>query len=451
MPFGTIVHMGSSQSERQIPELPQQNWVDVRISTFILVLCMAAMSVAGQPGISPDYQALAPLLRDASLDKMTKISRISEFFKHDPYCYQALMWVAQVDEKVAGRRLKREFQNDKRGQQEKLKIGRALLTDTRFDIDNRFIDDYAPWLIRQVIAQRASITQILPEGRLTPIGEYANIANSFQGHSDENLDKIRTDRVVATLIAALEMRDNVYSKHQEGCIVRGKPGASTGRNLDRQNVPVALARLAAAEAVPALRRVLESHHDWNFRDNAAFALGMLLKRDDRGELAAWMKEHKSGDDKLDRFRHLFAFGKGLLKSGDDAGVQFMAFEYSTYFNQLKLSEVTYMFEERLDVVKDLRSRELAQFYKQAFEYGPLMNVFLFDKDNVQINDYGHTKYDLPKAERRVRKLFDQAVSSIEKNKFEQVVPLLHTISSNSRNKAIRTRAGECLKNLNQNR
>ncbi len=423
----------------------------MRIWTSLFILCIATMAaadpVAGKPGISPDYQALAPIVRDASLDNMTKISRIGEYFKDDPHCHQALMWVAQVDEMTAARRLKREFKNPKREQQDKLKIGRTLLTDSRFNTEKDFINDYVPWLIDQVVAQQATIKQVLPEGQLTPVGEFANIANSFQGHRDENFDKIKSKRVIATLITALAMPDNVYPEHQPGCIIRGKPGESTGRNLDRQNVPVALGKLGAVEAVPAIRRVLESHHDWNFRDNAALALGMLLKPGERRELTDWMEKQKADDYERDRYRHLFAFGKGLLKSGDDAGVDFMAFEYSTYYKELKLSEVTYMLEQRLDVLKDLRSKKLATFYKQAFEYKPLMAVLLFDKDKVAINDYGHTNYDLAKAEPRIVKMFDQVTVSIERNRLTQLRPFLQAVSTNSKNKSIRARANECLKNI----
>ena len=137
--------------------------------------------------------------------------------------------------------LKREFKNVERDSQQKVRIGRTLLTDTRFNGDEKFIDVYAPWLIDQVIAQKPQLKKVLPQGQLTAVGEYANIVNSFQGYRDENFSKINDKRVIPILIAALDMPDNVYPEHQQGCVVRGNPGESTKRNLDRQNVPIALA------------------------------------------------------------------------------------------------------------------------------------------------------------------------------------------------------------------
>ena len=418
--------------------------------TTILTLCIglaAAIPVLGNPRMSPDQAALSPLINDKSLDDMTKIRRIGEFFKDDPNCHKALMWVARVDVTNAVRRLKREFKNPKRDQQEKLKIGRTLLTDERFKDDKQFIDDYAPWLIDQVIAQQATFKKELVDGQLTPVGEYANIANNSQGFRGQSFAKIEDNRLIPILISALDMPDNVFGEHQDSCVVRGIPGEPTGRNLDRQNVPVALAKLGAVEAVPALRRTLEIHHDWNFRDNAAFALGVLLKPTQREELVDWMKKHKNDDYKMDRFRHLFAFGKGLLKRGDDAGVHFMSFAYSTYYNELKLSEVTHMYDERLELLKNLRSEKLASFYKQAFEYEPLLVVFLFDEKRVLANDYGNTNYDLPKAESRIISMFEQTATSIEKNGLTQLKGYLQILSETSQNKSIRERAKKSLQKL----
>ena len=301
----------------------------------VLTLCSVGMAATDPVGADPlaplEYQVLESAINDDSLDKMTKISRIGEFFKADPNCHQAWMWVARVDESFAAKGLKREFKNPKRDQQEKLTIGRTLLSDQRFNGDKEFIDEYAPWLIDQVVAQETNIKQVLVEYQLTPVGEYANIANGFQGHSVENFFKIKDKRVIPVLIAALEMPDTVYGEHR-GCDRGGKPGEGTQRNVDRQNVPIALAKLGAANSVPALRRTLETHHDWYLRDNSALALAMLLDPAQREELVGWLEKRMADDYKLDRFRHLFAFGKGLLNSGDDAGVEFMAFEYSIYHN-----------------------------------------------------------------------------------------------------------------------
>ena len=106
-----------------------------------------------------------------------------------------------------------------------------------------------------------------------------------------------------------------------------------------------------------------------------------------------------------------------------------------------------MLEERLTVLKDLQSETLADFYKQAFKHKPLMAMFLFDKDDVQINDYGHTKYDLKAAEPRIVTLFDQTATSIENNNLTQLTKPFKTVSQKSQNKAIRARAIKCLEKL----
>lgn len=417
------------------------------IANLVFTLAVASTCAMANKPASSDWQALAPVFRDESLNKEAKIKRVLEYFKDDPTCHRAIMWIARLDEKLARQLLAKEFANPKRATQDKIRIGNSLLTDDRFNGKGEFIDAYAPWLIDQVIAQKGQVKDVLVENLRTPIGEYGNIANSFQGHKSKHFSKIRDRRVIPVLVAALDMPDRIYGAG-DGHHVRGKPGDSTGRNLDRQNVPVALAKLGAVEAIPAMRRILEKHHDWHLRNNSAFALAVLMHPKDRGELIKWFGRNKGADyrKKEDRYRHLFAFGRGLLHRGED-DVTYMGFEYSIYHNRVNLSETTYMYEERLKLVTELRSRKIAGFYRQAFEYEPLMNVFMFDRDKVKTNDYGHTTYNLDRAEARILELFDQTATLIERNRLTELEPWLKKLATNSKNGIVRMRASECMKKL----
>jgi len=80
---------------------------------------------------------------------------------------------------------------------------------------------------------------------------------------------------------------------------RGKPGESSKRNTQRQQIPIALAKLGAAEAVPALERTLRTHHDYWERRHAAYALARLMDAEASGRVEQFLVANQEENDNRD--------------------------------------------------------------------------------------------------------------------------------------------------------
>lgn len=92
----------------------------------------------------------------------------------------------------------------------------------------------------------------------TAVGEIAYIAAGFEGMPPSMFPSLADPKLIPILINCLDAPDHVYPKDQ-GDVIRGKPGESTGRNVPRQLLPIALARLNAADSIPTLQQILSSH------------------------------------------------------------------------------------------------------------------------------------------------------------------------------------------------
>jgi len=417
---------------------------------------LASADVLGRPFASPGYQKVMAVVKSADLSKDEKIAGLRELADAEETRMVAIYQMELLDPQKTMQTVVGIFRAKESSRLTKLGMGHFMLEGERprkKGFPKGFVAEFAGYLIGAILdGGQKEFCRKLPEHPMTAVGEYAYLASHFDGYKCIDFAPFKDARLVPILIRCLDAPDNVYSANQ-GCCVRGKPGESTGRNTARQQIPVALAHLGDARAVEPLRRVLRDHHDWQQRNNAAYALAMLEPPGDHAKVVAEMRSRKVTDahgrldEAKDRYRHLYAFGRGLLARGDDAGIEFMAFKYSIYESDEGLSEVAYMLGQRLADLKGTRSTKLAAFFSQAFDSGPVMGMLLMDKTKVKINDYGHTTYDFAKAAPRIEGMFDSMCRILEANRLVSQQAAIQKIARESASEAIRRRGEQCATRL----
>jgi len=427
----------------------------------LVFLCVGLLGLADAalgkpPSASPAYQKVLKVVRSAELTKARKLHALRYLAGVEDTQMIALYQMELLDPAKSWRAAAGIFRDEDSSRLTKLRMGHFLLTGERPGKDEfpkGFVKEFAKFLVGAVLdGGREEFCRKLPERTMTAVGEYAYLASNFDGYKIVDFRPFKDARVVPVLIACLNAPDNVYCADQ-GCCIRGEPGEATGRNTARQQIPIALAHLGDKRAISPLRWTLEKHYDWYGRDNAAYALAMLQPAGDHAKLAADMKARKftkpTGqlDGAKDRYRHLFAFGRGLLRRGDDAGIEFMAFKYSIYDSSDELSENAYMLAQRLDVLKGVKSKKLEGFFKQAFACRPVMGMLLMDKTMVKANDYGHTVYDFARAAPRIEGMFESMCKLIEANELTALRETIGRIARGSKSQAIRRRAKQCAAKL----
>lgn len=426
--------------------------------TSVIAECLIALVFAAAPASGfnkvasdPVWVALNRVVIDKSLSREDKIAAIEKHFHADPKGIDAARWIGRVDPAEAKKRMRAEFENPQRDVAQRLRIVHTLATRGPYRLDG-FIQHCAPWLISEVLKGGDQFDRKLELGTLTAIGEYTCLAAGFEGYDAADFAKAKDKRVIPVLVRALGAPDNVWPADQGDCFL-GNPGEPSGRNVPRQLVPIALARLDATEAIDTLRRALREHHDWHLRNNAAYALGLLENPADHAALVEELRSRNvvnargRVDAEKDRYRHLYAFGRGLLQRGDHLGIEFMAFKYSVYASDDQISGVAYMLEKRLEDLKSIRSPKLELFFRQAFNHEPMMGLFLLDERKVKPNGDGHNGYGFDRAGPRIAAMFDSACEMIEANHLTTLRPTIQQISRQSASEVIRRRAEQCAAKL----
>ncbi len=421
------------------------------VLSCFLVLPVANVVLGDPAGPSPGYLRVMKVVKSPELSQDQKIDALKKLAGVKETQMIALYQMELLDRPKTFGAAAEIFRAQKASRLTKLSMGHYLLSGRRpgkKGFPKGFVKEFADYLVGQIVSGgEKEFCAKLPERTMTAVGEYAYLASHFDGYKAVDFRFFKDKRVVPVLIACLNAPDNVYCANQ-GCCVRGKPGEPTGRNTARQQIPIALAHLGDKRAVSPLRWILDRHYDWHERNNAAYTLAVLMPKGDRAKLITDMKARKftrNGrlDEAKDRYRHLYAFGRGLLARGDDAGVEFMAFKYSIYDGELGLSENAYMLAQRLADLKGVKSAKLEGFFKQAFATKPVMGMLLMDETRVKINDYGHTSYDLVKAAPRIEGMFDSICKLIEANKLVSLRATIGEIGKGTKSQAIRGRAKEC--------
>jgi hypothetical protein len=243
--------------------------------TWFLSVWLLASITAWAAGTmpSPAVREMRALAARNDLPVAERVARLAAYLEQDDTRLPALSFIRQLDLPVAKAHAARLFRAKGASEASRLALGHFLLSDCR---DHAFAKEFGAFLVPAVLKAETTFMKPLEEGTRTAIGEYAFLAAGFSGYDKADFDTMKDPRAISILIRCLKAPDEVYAKDQ-GDFIRGKPGTPTGRNLARQNIPFALARLGATEALPALRKVAQTHHDTYLRKNAQAAIEKLTK------------------------------------------------------------------------------------------------------------------------------------------------------------------------------
>ncbi len=347
----------------------------------LLLLACAAQAHWGPP--PENYRRMTEIATSDQMGKEEKILALRAFLVLEP-AEQVLRIMVGVD-RNAGQRVALEiFRAPGTSRATKLSVAHLLLIDLKVP---GFMAEYGPFLIEGVL-KGGEAEFMTPQTTHTPtaVGHYAFLASGFERFPADQFDKVRDARVIPILIKGLEAPD---------WLARGGPGAElaeavppgqpTGRNVQRQQLPVALARLGAKEAVPALKRVIFTHHDHYLGNNAAYAVGVLADGPDWREVEGFLlqPEKKAPSRATWNDALLFSLGKGILERGDDAGVRYMALRYSVEMSDARADRSTpitvlRITSEHLKAMRGVRSPKAQTLYLDLLQYEPLRRVFSFD-------------------------------------------------------------------------
>jgi len=410
-------------------------------------------TVSGDYGLSPEAAAVAKIADSKELSKEEKIAKLKELALESATQMVAIYRLDQLDGGEATKTVIGIFRAKGTTRERKLRLGYFALGGVRpqrAGFPREFVKEFADYLIGAILdGGEKEFCRALPdEDPTTAVGEYAYLASDFDGYKGVDFAPFMDARVVPILIRCLDAPDNVYPEDQGDCI-RGKPGEPTGRNTARQQIPAALAKLGDARAIEPLKRVLFKHADMYERMNAACALAQLVRRQE--DRAAIGKEILAREDL--RWCRL-PFGEGLIKAGDDAGVEFLAIKHAGgYGRQETTSEILYMLDQRLSVLQGFRSPKVETFVREALAYKPWRAMILFEPGSVKIDaaSYVHPPKDeaeaLELSAPRIIQLYGMMLSCVELNGLAGLSADLEQIGKQTRSEKIREMTGGCLKAL----
>jgi hypothetical protein len=351
--------------------------------TMLTTLLILGLTGVVQAKMIPDPVSLeiSYISNSKQLTIAEKTEKLIPFFTKVQNPNAVLYYIARHDKSTARKIAIEIFRRPTTPRIDKLCLGQFLYR-IRYTEKNpmpdklaAFVPEYRNFLINAILKGGNAEFNRTKTSTPTAIGEYACIAGGIGGTRGIPFSAVADKRVIPVLITALSAPDNIYPVEQ-GCLVRGKPGESTGRNTQRQGVPLALAKLNAVSAIPALKNIVANHHDYNLRSNAAYALGYLSNSNNVKILETSVK---NGANKY----LLYHFGKGLVAQGDYDGIKYLVFEYSIYEKHQSFQSVAYMLKLRLKLVSGIQDKRIAEFYKHVLNFAPLRSFFYLDADGME--------------------------------------------------------------------
>jgi hypothetical protein len=426
-----------------------------RKSTPILLLaslCLAALLPCAQAKMapSPAYREVSQVAYSKDLTPAEKVARLRELCRKEETQMTALYQLHVIDAAAAGDEALAIFRAADAARQTKLRMGHFILERIRpqqADVGNEFVAEFARYLIAAILEDgEAEFSNKLDELQLTAVGEYAYLASDFGGYKSIDFAPFKDARLVPILIRCLKAPDNVYAKNQ-GCVIHGKPGELTGRNVARQQIPVALAKLGDAGAVEPLETALFHHADIYLRMNAAYALARLLdQKEKRADIGSKLMEQ------ADLLPCRLPFGKGLVEAGDDLGVEFLSMKFTGelagYPHQL-----SYYLDERLNILQGFKSPKVELFIRETLDDGPWLDLLLFKPGSVKISPqhYLHPPKDEAEALElcapRIIKTHAATLECVKLNHLKSLSAKLEEIAKQTRNETIRKMTEECLNDI----
>lgn len=415
-----------------------------------VVVCSVLTFAARKMMVSQTYLEMDAIVAAQDLTEEQKVQKLRAYFDREPFWTAVLSRIDQVNP-AAGRQIALElFRARTTSQEQKYALGSYLFERGG---SPEFADEYAAFLVDAVLhGGKQEFCRKNDEGRRTAVGEYVTLLACDRPISRGIPERLKDPRVIPILIRCLKAPDNVYP-NQQGDHIRGRPGTSTGRNMARQNIPLALAALGAKEGVKALRAVFSKHHDVYLRANAAFALGVLLDSTRAKTFGEQLLQSPPPQTPAEGLVFL-GYGRGLIAKGDDAGIPFLEFRLSGYSPSSTIRSALHMIQERLRVLRGIKteSRALEAFYRQALTYAPLHDILLFDDAAISFDGSSVLVESGPGCPRKVTdgkealkaekpnilEVYRDILAGLELNRLRGLFPLISDIKDQTRDPDIRT-------------
>ena len=294
-----------------------------------LLLCAGLAAVGGE-GPPPDYYEKQRIAESTELTKAEKVEQLVAYFYRESNWFATIHFLRSADPVAAQEVLRKLFRDPRTDSQWRFVCAENLLMWHT----PGFGEEYAAYLVEHAIhGGEGLFCRVLPAGTRTAVGEIATIVGRGRQPPATPHDPMSDERLIGVLIRCLDAPDTVTPDGPLH-IVHCKPGQPTGRNLCRQFIPLALARLNAQEAVPRLTEILLGHHDFYLRANAAYALGFLMPREQSADIERWARADDlpvplgCAGHRLPSAVLLFPLGKGLMDAGHEEGIELLRIEYS---------------------------------------------------------------------------------------------------------------------------
>jgi len=271
----------------------------------------------------------------------------------------------------------------------RLSIGHELMARLRTP---GFADEYASFVIASALDGG---TQEFMQNRdrvvRTAVGEIAFAAAGFEGIPREFFDKVSDPRFIPILTTCLDAPDDVYPEDQ-GDIVMGKPGDPTGRNVPRQLIPIALARLNAVQSVARMEQLTRTHHDIYLRANSIYAIARMGDPKSVDGIASALDKHPATPVAA---MPIFEFGRGLIERGDERGIPCMSLQLLPASSKDDPLSVLYELERRLQVMEAIHSVATASFFAEVLEDKSVQALLLFDAARLSPSPLMATRMPAP--------------------------------------------------------
>jgi len=383
-----------------------------KIIFSIAVLCLVSsanvMLSYAKALPSKEYMATQEIFQSPTLSKEQKLQRLERFL--NKYPVRTAYLLIELDRGAAREIILRHFRDAKISKTTKLVLGRGLLQV--FDAQE-VAPEFKKFLVKDILEKIDEFMHPQEFYADSGLAEYVYIASEFNGYHDPKLfDALKDERTVPNLIKALNAPDQVWSKDRED--MSGIPGTSTGRNVPRQLIPIALAKLNATSAIPDLKDKFKKHYDKYLRATSAYALGYLLGKDEKEDFEKQLSKEK--DQNI-----IFEFAKGSIAVRDYSVLKYIRLDRNVQPKDFGILSCLYEIEQKLRVLNGVKDPGTKAFYSELIAYEPFRELVAADYTKIPVEEkewqtYFKSKDDyLNKQMHRIVKIYSQLVQGVELN------------------------------------
>lgn len=378
-----------------------------------------------------------------SMATKEKILRIAKYIDNDRYWKDALYYLLKVDTPYTKEIALDMFRRYEQPNEKKYIAGEILVTSCHAE---EFIPEFAEFIKNTLLENgEEEFCRVREELEPSAVGIYAFVASDFWGYSARYFKYFKDKRAIPILIKWLDAPDNVYGQPHWSEELRKVPGTSTGGNRQRQQIPVALARMNARESVDKLIDILKYHHDGRLRHNAAYALGYLSNDKQSAAVENYLL------DLDDNWSLLYYFGKGLIEKGDFNGIRYLMLESDPLLDRkTSFLALTYEVDKRIEIIKGKWNKDIGIFMNEILNYKPFLDILLFNYQDIRVRNYEFYDKDAGKflkfntvkevmdyKQNDVISLYADIIECMRYNNLHDFDKIVHEIARNSKNREIR--------------